>query len=360
MITLTSDKGIYRFGPEDLIGVGGCASLFLSRFKAFGEHQAEKKVALKVAKRKTLHTQYEGEIHRLLSGELENSPSCHPNIVKLLDVFNTEGISKTQETQEHIVTEYCKGGDLNKFITKNAVLCEAECIYILKQLLCGLYHIHNFGSPNIIHRDIKPKNLLVKDDLIKIADFGFACYTPSFSSSSPFLYGSDLFLAPEIRHSQHAVYTRASDIYALGVTLSQLAYGRSITAKLMRYACSGRLSLPVNKCVSDGMMILVKMMASVNDRATMHHIMHSSIFDMSDTLLDNTSRSSMKLSPHKHKQMIESMFRELRSSFVCKLIVVVDVYSVEVMAGHDEESGYMEFELNIPVEPYFESVMFIV
>lgn len=105
----------------------------------------------------------------------------HPNIVKLYDVYDS--LERT-----YLVLEYCEEGDLYSYLSKNRFkLPEIEVVYIIKQILYGLYYLHQY---NITHRDLKPENILIStvngNKVFKLADFGLSkfflpneeCYEP--------------------------------------------------------------------------------------------------------------------------------------------------------------------------------------
>lgn len=105
-----------------------------------------------------------------LRTEVEIMKVCqHPNIVRLCDIFENQD-------SKFLVMEYCEEGDLFKFLErKEFKLSEREVINIVRQILSGVYYLHQYG---ITHRDLKPENILVKrkDDkyYFKIADFGLS------------------------------------------------------------------------------------------------------------------------------------------------------------------------------------------
>ena len=124
----------------------------------------------------------------------------HKNIIKLLDyVFYNEFV--------YLIFEYCDGGDLYKYkFNKNENTI--KLIYI--QITKGLIYLKNM---NIYHHDIKPHNILIKNGIIKIADFGFA-------NNFNFICGSPLYMAPELFKLKK--FTNKSDIWSLGIILYSL------------------------------------------------------------------------------------------------------------------------------------------
>ncbi|RHY17503.1 hypothetical protein DYB25_009211, partial [Aphanomyces astaci] len=143
----------------------------------------------------------------------------HPNIVKLYDI---------KKTDKHIylMLEYCDGGDLQHFIKKqpNGVVTEATARHFLRELADGL---HVLWSLNLIHRDLKPQNLLLTEpsatSSLKIADFGFARHLESTSLAET-LCGSPLYMAPEILQFQK--YDNKADLWSVGTILYEMVVGR--------------------------------------------------------------------------------------------------------------------------------------
>ncbi|RQM27705.1 hypothetical protein B5M09_008031 [Aphanomyces astaci] len=139
----------------------------------------------------------------------------HPNIVKLYDI---------KKTDKHIylMLEYCDGGDLQHFIKKqpNGVVTEATARHFLRELADGL---HVLWSLNLIHRDLKPQNLLLTEpsatSSLKIADFGFARHLESTSLAET-LCGSPLYMAPEILQFQK--YDNKADLWSVGTILYEM------------------------------------------------------------------------------------------------------------------------------------------
>lgn len=130
----------------------------------------------------------------------------HFNILKLYKVIKKDG-------KIYLIIEYCNGGDLSNYIQKNENSFDNRYFY---QILEGLEHLHN---NRILHRDIKPQNILIHNDNIKISDFGFA---KSFEKSELIttFCGSPLYMAPEILKDRK--YSSESDIWSLGVLLYEL------------------------------------------------------------------------------------------------------------------------------------------
>ncbi|MCI8336385.1 MAG: protein kinase [Peptococcaceae bacterium] len=143
----------------------------------------------------------------------------HPNIVSIYDVG-------FQDDFHYIVMEYADGPNLKAYIREHGSLSIADSVSIASQILDGLQHAHEHG---IIHRDIKPHNILFcKDGKIKVTDFGIAVTMNEMAelnhNPSNSVVGSVHYIAPEIVQGMKA--TEASDIYATGIVLYEMLTGR--------------------------------------------------------------------------------------------------------------------------------------
>lgn len=139
----------------------------------------------------------------------------HPNIVKLYEIVEED------DNKIHLVMEYCSGGTLEKFIENNEILNESQVHYYLKDLSQGLKYLR---TKNILHRDLKPHNLLISEDnKLKISDFGLSTELENDKMTDT-LCGSPLYMAPEIITNN--VYGVKSDLWSVGVIMYQLIYGK--------------------------------------------------------------------------------------------------------------------------------------
>ncbi|EFC42555.1 predicted protein [Naegleria gruberi] len=146
----------------------------------------------------------------------------HPNVVELYEVIDDPKIDKL-----FLVFEYIESGCLMKIISKDKTdrpaFTEETCRRYYRDLICGLEYLH---ENKIVHRDIKPENVLVtKDDRLKITDFGVSSMLEGDNDTFNTAPGTPAFLSPEACHvGSYSGY--ASDIWAAGVTLFVMLYGR--------------------------------------------------------------------------------------------------------------------------------------
>lgn len=139
----------------------------------------------------------------------------HPNIVSIYDIGE-------EEDCYYIVMEYVKGTTLKSLIKHYAPLPFDESVYILKQIFSAIHHAHQNG---IVHRDIKPHNILIdEEDHIKVTDFGIAvAMTSATITYTNSIMGSAHYLSPEQARGGKATFK--SDIYSLGIVMFEMFTG---------------------------------------------------------------------------------------------------------------------------------------
>ena len=151
------------------IGRGSFATVWRARHLTSESHVvAVKEIYLEKLSKK-LRQSLESEIEVLRQSD-------HPNIIKLYDIIRDPG-----DKVVHLVLEYCDGGDVGEYIKRNGSVDEATARGMLTQMAAGLTAMR---AKNLIHRDLKPQNLLLTsagasgdgEKILKIADFGFARY----------------------------------------------------------------------------------------------------------------------------------------------------------------------------------------
>ncbi|GKT53822.1 CAMKK/META protein kinase [Colletotrichum tofieldiae] len=148
----------------------------------------------------------------------------HPNLVQLIEVLDDP-----EEDSLYMVLEMCKKGVVMKvgLNEKAKPYGEDLCRYWFRDLILGIEYLHEQG---VIHRDIKPDNLLLtEDDVLKIVDFGVSemFEKPGEGMKTAKSAGSPAFLAPELCVVRHGdVDGRAADIWSMGVSLYCLRYGK--------------------------------------------------------------------------------------------------------------------------------------
>ncbi|CUG89286.1 protein kinase, putative [Bodo saltans] len=190
----------------DLIGEGSFGKVFKARRKGSGHVVAMKFILKKGKNDKEL---------RNLRSEIEILTKLnHENIITLFDAFETQN-------EFVVVMEYAQG-ELFEVLEDDKTLPEEEVQKIAKQLVRALYYLH---SNRIIHRDMKPQNILIgQNGAVKLCDFGFAramsCNTMVLTS----IKGTPLYMAPELVQEQP--YNHTADLWSLGCILYELYYGQ--------------------------------------------------------------------------------------------------------------------------------------
>eukprot|EP01062_Namystynia_karyoxenos_P046105 TRINITY_DN3442_c0_g1_i1.p1 TRINITY_DN3442_c0_g1~~TRINITY_DN3442_c0_g1_i1.p1 ORF type:complete len:632 (+),score=162.58 TRINITY_DN3442_c0_g1_i1:110-1897(+) len=150
----------------------------------------------------------------------------HPNIVHVLDFVFDEGAQAAR-----IVMEYVPGGSLSRVISSLGSLPDRACSNYTGELLSGLDYLHSVPPSGILHRDIKPHNILLRPEpgsdgaQVKLADFGLcAAIRDKSSQSQDALVGTVPYMSPGCIKG---VYSRQSDIWATGCTVLEMATGKS-------------------------------------------------------------------------------------------------------------------------------------
>ena len=192
------------------IGHGGMATVYLAHDKILNRNVAIKLLSQDaVAKDSSALQRFSLEAHAITS-------LIHPNIVEVYDICDIKN-------KHFIVMEYVEGHTLKQIVQLRGHLPINESVWIMKQLCSGIMEAH---KNKIIHRDIKPQNVLIKNDgTAKIADFGIAVLNNSFDlTSKDTVLGSVHYLAPELSKGENP--TMQSDIYSLGIVFFELLTGQ--------------------------------------------------------------------------------------------------------------------------------------
>ncbi len=196
---------------EKQIGSGGFANVF--RIKDIKDNRIfALKTLLSGFEDKTILKSFKNEIK--LSKEIKSE-----NVIKYL---STNDGDLDKELPPYIIMEYADGGTLNEYIKEridnSMLLTNEELRNIFLQLINGMKAIND----KIVHRDIKPENILVKDNVLKISDFGLAKVANNKTRISTFKgYGTAMYVAPEGWNNDNN--TIQMDIYSMGIVFYQLA-----------------------------------------------------------------------------------------------------------------------------------------
>lgn len=191
------------------IGEGGMANVYLAH-----DTILDRDVAVKILRGDLADD--EKFVRRFQREAISASSLSHPNIVEMYDVGEDDG-------QYYIVMEYVEGKTLKSLIKRRGALTLPEVIDIMLQLTSAVACAHD---SYIIHRDIKPQNVLIKEDgTVKITDFGIAMALNSNElTQTNSVMGSVHYLPPEQANGSGA--TIKSDIYSLGILMFELLTGK--------------------------------------------------------------------------------------------------------------------------------------
>ncbi len=197
-----------RYEILEIIGVGGMAVVY----KAM-DHRLNRLVAVKILKDDYLG---DADFRRRFHGESQAvAMLSHPNIVSVYDVSRSEGM-------EYIVMELIDGITLKQYMDQRAPLSWRETLHFAMQIAKALEHAHSRG---IVHRDIKPHNVMIlKDGSVKVADFGIARIVSAQNTLTKEALGSVHYISPE--QARGARVDNRSDIYSLGVVMYEMLTGR--------------------------------------------------------------------------------------------------------------------------------------
>ena len=197
-----------RYEILERIGTGGMAIVYKAKC-----HRLNRLVAIKILKSDLAQNE---EFRRRFNAEWQAvAQLSHPNIVSVYDVSRGGDM-------EYIVMELIDGITLKQYMEKRGQLNWRESLHFITQIMRGLSHAHSRG---IIHRDIKPQNIMVlRDGSVKVADFGIACLADSAQTLTQEALGSVHYISPEQARGDRP--DARSDIYSSGVVLYEMLTGR--------------------------------------------------------------------------------------------------------------------------------------
>ena len=198
-----------RYRIDRVIGVGGMAVVYRAE-----DMQMHRAVAVKILKDDVARD--EVSVKRFINESKAVAMLSHPNIVNIYDV-------SVRTEAKYIVMEHIEGITLKSYMQKKGALDTREVIAYTEQVLRALEHAHQKG---IVHRDIKPQNImLLKNGIIKVADFGIAklpdAETVTVKDSA---IGTVFYISPEQASGQKI--DARSDIYSLGAMMYEMATGK--------------------------------------------------------------------------------------------------------------------------------------
>mgnify|MGYP000900250342 FL=1 len=197
-----------RYEIIELIGSGGMANVYKALCHRLNRYDAVKIMRDETAANTELRRRFRAESKAV-------AMLSHPNIVSVYDVSHSDDV-------EYIVMELIDGITLKQYLQKKSVLDPSEVLDFTIQTAKALEHAHSKG---IIHRDIKPQNImLLKDGMIKVADFGIASLENTIEENNGETVGSVHYIAPE--QARGEAPDARSDIYSLGIVMYEMLTGK--------------------------------------------------------------------------------------------------------------------------------------
>lgn len=237
-----NEKGetiLNKYIIKKMIGEGQYGKVYLVQHKDTNELYAMKKINKK-------YSNLLSQINMLIKNEIEIMKKLnHKNIIKLIEVIN-DPISKYY----YIIQEYISRGNINDVLNTIDAIDENIIRKYMHSIIHGVSYLH---YNNIIHRDIKPDNLLIdNNDNIKITDFGTANIFKSEYLINNNIQGTPAFMAPEVFNIEYSKINEAIDIWSIGVTLylivtNQLPWDGKNDMELLNNIKTKELTFPDNK-----------------------------------------------------------------------------------------------------------------
>ena len=270
--TLEHDP-FYEYSKEKLIGKGAYGEVYLVKHNITGTIRAMKVIAKNNEEEQLTDEEILNEINILKKID-------HPNIVKILEFYSNK-------SKYYLILEFCEGGNLYEFLDENK-LSEFQVIYIMFQILSAMNYCHNM---NILHRDLKPDNILIKKSenglcRVKICDFGTS-YIFKKGEKQKEAIGTLNYMAPEVLKEK---YNQKCDLWSCGVIMYILLTGRKpfvgrddieVMSKILSNSYNKNLINKYNKYTKDLLSKLLE--TNPKKRLDAEQALNHKVFDINKT-----------------------------------------------------------------------------
>ena len=232
-----------RYEIQEIIGMGGMAVVYKAH-----DNVENRTVAIKILKEEFVSN--EEFLRRFKNESKAIAMLSHPNIVKVYDVSFGDLI-------QYIVMEHIEGITLKEFIAQEGSLRWKDAVHFTLQILKGLQHAHDKG---IVHRDVKPQNIMVlPDGTIKVTDFGIARFARSDQRTiTDKAIGSVHYISPEQARGEKT--DEKADIYSVGVMLYEMITGKlpfqadsAVSVAIMQLQRDPQLPTEINGSIPQGL-----------------------------------------------------------------------------------------------------------
>lgn len=189
------------------LGSGNFADVYLAKDNQTGQDVAIKVIAMDKIRKygEKLQKAIEKEVYVLK----QLTQYDNPYLLRFIDCFDTAN-------NKYLVLEFCNGGTLGDILKKQGKLSEAKVLEYAYQMVMGLSALEEAGMS---HRDLKPDNVFMHNDICKIGDFGFASHESKFTSS----LGTCIYMGPEFYVGRGSMNSKV-DVWAFGITVHQLLF----------------------------------------------------------------------------------------------------------------------------------------
>ncbi len=343
-----------RYEIRELIGVGGMANVY----HCYDTIDA-REVAIKILKDEFLDN--EDFIRRFKNESKAIAVLNHPNIVRVYDVSFGDMI-------QYIVMEYIDGITLKEYIDMQGVLEWKETVHLTTQILKALQHAHENG---IVHRDIKPHNImLLQDGTIKVTDFGIARFSSNATRTmTEQAIGSVHYIAPEQARGEKT--DGKTDIYSVGVMMYEMLTGKlpfdgdsAVSVALMQLQAKPKRPREINPDIPEGLeeITMKAMQKNPDDRYHSAVEMLSDIerFRLNPSILfhyqfaESKASASEPVKKQKEKPQYEDPVKEEEDAYydeavpvrspalsAIKGIIIAALISLVVFGGFAAYQGYI-------------------